>query len=124
MQTLALALCALVAVEHFYFLVLESFLWTHPRGLKTFGQTLEQARATASLAANQGLYNGFLGAGLLWGIWQQLQHGSGFPLFVFFLSCVLVAAVVGGLTAKRSILVVQGVPAALAFLAVVLGLRG
>src|SRR3954451_8498352 len=105
-------LAALVAVEHLYFLVLEMFLWTKPAGLKAFGQTQEQAEASRVLAANQGLYNGFLAAGLAW----SLLAGPGVerPLRTFFLLCVVVAGIYGGLTASRKILVVQGLPAALA----------
>ncbi|MCC7360029.1 MAG: DUF1304 domain-containing protein [Anaerolineales bacterium] len=98
----------LVAALHIYILVLEMFLWTKPRGLKTFGLTPEMAKATATLAANQGLYNGFLAAGLLWGV---LLGPAGWSVQVFFLLCVLVAGLYGGLTAKRSILYVQALPA-------------
>jgi len=114
-KTLAAALILLVAVEHVLFLVLEMFFWTRPLGLRTFRQSLEKARASAALAANQGLYNGFLAAGLLW----SLVAGSPEPalsLQVFFLTCVVVAAVFGAATVSRSILIVQGLPAALALL--------
>lgn len=110
MSLLANVVVALVALLHIYILVLEMFLWTHPAGLKAFGQTLEAAQASKVLAANQGLYNGFLAAGLLWGLWQG-EHGLGTK--VFFLSCVLVAGVYGAATASRKILFVQALPAAL-----------
>jgi len=104
----SLILTALVALEHLWFLVLEMFLWTTPLGQRTFGLTPELARATASLAANQGLYNGFLAAGLGWGL---LRRDEGVSVRVFFLSCVVVAAVFGAVTAKPVILLVQGGPA-------------
>jgi putative membrane protein len=101
---------ALVALLHLYFLVLEMFLWDKPIGRRTFGQTLEQAQSTKVLAANQGLYNGFLAAGLIWG----LSLGSaGTHIKVFFLCCVLVAGVYGAATASRKILFVQALPAAI-----------
>jgi putative membrane protein len=106
-------LVAIVALEHVYFLYLEMFAWTAPRTLKAFGNTKEGAAATKVLAANQGLYNGFLAAGLMW----ALIHPNavvGYQLKVFFLLCVIIAAVYGGMTAKRSILFVQGGPALLA----------
>ena len=112
-------LAGLVALEHLYFLVLEMFLWTSPRGLKSFGTTPEFARASRSLAANQGLYNGFLAAGLLWGLVHP-DPGVAFQLLLFFLSCVLVAAVYGSWSVKRSILWIQGLPALLAMLALLL----
>lgn len=101
----------LVAVLHLYFLVLEMFLWTKPLGRKTFRLTPEMAQATASLAANQGLYNGFLAAGLLWGL--SLGE-AGFAVRVFFLICVIVAGVYGAATVGRKILFVQAIPGALA----------
>ncbi|MHA7966816.1 DUF1304 domain-containing protein [Paenibacillus sp. CAU 1782] len=104
---------ALVAIEHVYILVLEMFLWTKPRGRKAFGLTPEQAEATKSMAGNQGLYNGFLAAGLLWGLIHP-NDAFGYQLQLFFLGCVLVAALYGGLTTKRSILVMQGLPALIA----------
>jgi putative membrane protein len=99
----------LVALLHAYFLVLEMFLWDTPRGMRTFGLSPEKAAMTKSLAMNQGLYNGFLAAGLLWGVWAGL-----FQVKVFFLICVIVAGIFGALTASRKILWVQAVPAALA----------
>src|SRR4249920_1469367 len=117
MSALANALVAVVALEHLWFLVLEMFLWTRPLGLRTFRQSLEKARASAALAANQGLYNGFLAAGLLWGLLAPWPEPA-LSLQVFFLSCVVTAAVFGAVTVSRSILVVQGLPAALALLVV------
>lgn len=111
MPLIADAVTALVALLHVYFLALEMFLWDKPLGLKTFGQSLEQARATKVLAANQGLYNGFLAAGLLWGLW--LGPVAGLSVKVFFLACVLVAGVFGAATASRKILYVQAMPALL-----------
>jgi putative membrane protein len=101
---------ALVALLHVYFLVLEMFLWDHPAGLKAFGQTLERAQATKVLAANQGLYNGFLAAGLVWGL---SLGAAGASVKLFFLACVLVAGVYGAVTASRKILYVQALPAVL-----------
>ena len=94
-----------VALLHIGFLILEMFLWTKPFGRKTFRMTEEYARASASLAANQGLYNGFLAAGLIWG----LVIGD-FATRAFFLICVLIAGIYGGFTAKRSILYMQALP--------------
>ncbi|MDU0205988.1 MULTISPECIES: DUF1304 domain-containing protein [Paenibacillus] len=119
MAIIASILVGIVALEHVYILVLEMFLWTSPRGMKAFGMTKEQAVATKSLAANQGLYNGFLAAGLIWG----LVHPDpliGRSIQLFFLCCVIVAALYGGATAKRSILLVQGLPAVIALLFVLL----
>jgi len=99
----------LVALLHVYFLVLEMFLWDKPKGMKTFGLTPEKAAMTKSLAMNQGLYNGFLAAGLAWGIWADL-----FQVKVFFLGCVIIAGVFGAATASRKILWVQAVPGVLA----------
>ena len=110
---------ALVAVLHLYFLVLEMFLWTTPRGMKSFGTTKEFADSSKVLAANQGLYNGFLAAGLFWSLLYP-DPIVGRQIQLFFLACVLVAGVYGGLTAKRSILWVQGLPALIALIAVLL----
>lgn len=119
MDTISKILVAIVALEHVYILYLEMFLWTKPSTLKTFGTTKEFAEASKSLAANQGLYNGFLAAGLFWSL---LQPDPVFArqLHIFFLVCVIVAAVYGGMTAKRSILYVQGAPALIALIAVLL----
>ncbi len=113
----AVILVALVAIEHAYFLVLEMFFWTKPLGRKTFGLTQQFANDTKALAANQGLYNGFLAAGLCWSL---LQPDAEFArqLQLFFLGCVLVAGIVGAITVKRAILAIQGIPALLAMLAV------
>ena len=105
-----IAVC-LVAALHVYFLVLEMFLWKKPLGRRIFGLTRELAEATASLAANQGLYNGFLAAGLVWGL--SLGE-AGFAIRVFFLVCVIVAGVFGAATANRRILWVQALPGAIA----------
>ena len=117
MSTAANIVVALVALLHVYILVLEMFLWTTPRGRKAFGLTPEFAEATKVLAANQGLYNGFLAAGLFWGLWLG---ASGHAVKVFFLLCVLVAGLYGAATASRRILFVQAVPAAIALLLLVL----
>ncbi len=117
MRTLSDAAVALVAFLHLYFLVLEMFLWTRPLGLKTFGLTPEFAAASKALAANQGLYNGFLAAGLVWGL---LLGAAGNPVRIFFLACVVVAGVFGAMTANRKILWVQAFPAAVALALVVL----
>jgi putative membrane protein len=111
MRILADLLTALVAALHVYFLVLEMFLWDRPKGRKIFGTTPEFAAASKPLAANQGLYNGFLAAGLLWGLWLGV---SGTPVKVFFLCCVVIAGVYGAYSVNRRILFVQAVPAALA----------
>ena len=95
----------LVALLHLYFLVLEMFLWDKPKGMKTFGLTPEKAAMTKSLAMNQGLYNGFLAAGLLWGL-----YAAAFDFKLFFLLCVIAAGVFGAATASRKILWVQAVP--------------
>ena len=108
-------LVALVAALHVYFLVLEMFLWTKPLGLKTFRNSLEKAQDSAVLAANQGLYNGFLAAGLIWGLLQPVP-GFAFQIKVFFLLCVVVAGVYGAATVSRRILYVQAAPAALALI--------
>lgn len=114
MKKIAAVLVALVAIEHLYILVLEMFLWTKPAGLRAFGLTPEFAEQTAVLAANQGLYNGFLAAGLIWGL---TRRDDGFAIRVFFLSCVIVAGVFGAITAKTSILFVQAAPALVALVA-------
>jgi putative membrane protein len=116
---IATVLTALVALLHLYFLVLEMFLWDKPAGLKAFGNTPQRAADTKVLAANQGLYNGFLAAGLLWGLVQGAAGGS---FKVFFLLCVIVAGVYGAATASRKILFVQALPGALALAALYLGL--
>jgi putative membrane protein len=117
MDIIGKILVAIVALEHLYILYMEMFTWTSTRTMKTFGLTPEFAEASKSLAANQGLYNGFLAAGLIWG----LVHPD--PMFgrqiqIFFLVCVIVAGIYGGMTAKRSILYIQGLPALIALVAV------
>jgi putative membrane protein len=115
-EIVAYVLVGLVAALHLYFLVLEMFLWTKPLGLKTFGNTPEFAQASKVLAANQGLYNGFLVAGLMWALIDER-----YDVAVFFLGCVIVAGVYGAATVSRRILVVQAVPALLALVAVLIG---
>jgi putative membrane protein len=115
MTMLAIGLIALVALLHVYFLVLEMFLWTKPLGLKTFRNTPEKAEITRVLAANQGLYNGFLAAGLIWAIVAQSADVA-----LFFLGCVIVAAVYGAYSVSRRIFYVQGVPAIAAMAATLL----
>jgi len=117
MHIVANLLVAVVALAHLYFLALEMFFWTKPLGLRTFGMTQEFANSTAVLAANQGLYNGFLAAGLIWAL---LDARRGFALKVFFLLCIIVAGVYGGFTAKMTILYVQALPALVALVAVLL----
>lgn len=113
MELISKILVGIVAIEHLYILYLEMFLWTKPRGLKAFGMTQEQAETSKTLAANQGLYNGFLAVGLFWGLFHP-NADVGWQIQVFFILCVIVAAIYGGLTAKRSILVIQGLPALIA----------
>lgn len=115
MSALAAVLVAGIALLHGYILVLEMFLWETPRARQAFGTTPEFARQTRALAANQGLYNGFLAVGLIWGL---LIHSPAVQLF--FLGCVAVAGLYGAATANRRILFIQTVPAALAILAVLL----
>ena len=107
----------LVAILHGYFLVLEMFLWDKPRGMRTFRLTPEFAVASKSLAANQGLYNGFLAAGLVWGL---ILGAAGEPVKIFFLACVIIAGVFGAVTVSRKILWVQALPAAIALALVLL----
>jgi putative membrane protein len=102
-------LTAFVALSHIGILILEMFFWDHPLGRRIFGMTPEASASSAVLAANQGLYNGFLAAGLLWGLWSDRRD-----LKVFFLGCVVAAGLFGGLTAKPSILFTQALPAAIA----------
>ena len=108
-------LVAVVAALHVYFLILEMFLWTKPLGLKTFRNSIEKATESAELAANQGLYNGFLAAGLLWGLLHP-NAAFAFQIKIFFLLCVIVAGVYGAATVSRRILYVQAAPAALALI--------
>jgi putative membrane protein len=113
--TASQVLTGLVAFLHVYFLVLEMFLWATPFGAKTFKRPLVEMQQMKSLAANQGLYNGFLAAGLVWSFWAT----NGFEIRVFFLACVVVAGLYGAATASRAILFVQALPA-IAALAVTL----
>ena len=117
MTLLANLVVGLIALLHVYILVLEMFLWDKPAGLRAFGQTLEAARASKVLAANQGLYTGFLAAGLFWGLLLG-EQGTGVKLF--FLACVLVAGLFGAVTASRKILFIQVIPASIGLLLVVL----
>lgn len=110
-------LVGLVAAIHVYILVLEMFLWDKPYGRRVFGQTAEFATASKVLAANQGLYNGFLAAGLIWGL---SMGAAGRPVQLFFLGCVIVAGLYGAMSVGIRILYVQAVPAALAMAAVLL----
>lgn len=116
---IAAALTALVVLIHFYIVYLEMFAWEAPRTRKAFGTTAEFAAQTKVLAANQGLYNGFLAAGLIWGLWLG---EAGFAIKTFFLACVLVAGLYGAATASRRILYIQALPAALALLALFIGI--
>lgn len=113
MRMIALLLTAFVALSHVGIMVLEMFYWDHPLGRQIFNMTPEVSASSATLAANQGLYNGFLAAGLIWGLVAGRRDVK-----VFFLACVIVAGVYGGLTAKTTILYVQALPALLALLAV------
>ena len=118
MALLAQILVGLVAVQHLGFLVLEMFLWKTPRGRASFGTTPEFAAESATLAANQGLYNGFLSAGLVWGL--IAADPVGFQAKVFFLVCVIIAGLYGAMTVSSRILFIQAVPAVLALAAVLL----
>lgn len=115
MKTIANILTALVAAIHFGILVLEMFFWNHPVGQKIFGMSPEVAKSSAVLAANQGLYNGFLAVGLIWGLFSGRRDVK-----LFFLACIVVAGIFGGLTAKTSILFTQALPALIALVCVVL----
>jgi len=112
MDIAARALVGLVALIHGYFLVLEMFLWATPFGQKTFGRSREEQESSKVLAANQGLYNGFLAAGLAWG--AATDGAMAFPLRAFFLGCVVVAGLYGGATASKKIYFVQALPGAIA----------
>jgi putative membrane protein len=113
MSTTARIAVGLVALLHVYFLVLEMFLWTKPAGLKAFGLSPERAEASKVLAANQGLYNGFLAAGLFWSLMLK-EHGA--MVAIFFLSCVIIAGLYGAATANRKILFVQAIPGVVALI--------
>ena len=120
MNKVASVLIAFVAVEHLAFLVLEMFLWTTPIGHQVFGLTPAFAEQSSALAANQGLYNGFLAAGL---IWSLMRKEDAYSIKIFFLVCVVVAGTFGAITVKTSILIVQGTPALAALLLLVLSHR-
>ncbi|MDT8281627.1 MAG: DUF1304 domain-containing protein [Gammaproteobacteria bacterium] len=116
MSVLTTAAISIVIVSHILFMLLEMFMWDTPFGRKTFGLKEDYAKQSATLAANQGLYNGFLAAGLLWGL-----VGTGvFDALVFFLNCVIIAGIYGALTVKRSILFLQALPAAIAMVLLIL----
>ena len=117
MPLYAQILICLVALLHFYFLVLEMFLWTKPQGLRTFRMTKEHAAATASLAANQGLYNGFLAAGL---VWSLVANESIFSkqIAIYFLACVVIAGAYGGYSVNRRIFFIQALPAILTIICI------
>ena len=112
MRQAALVVVAIVALLHVYFMILEMFLWTKPAGLKAFGLTPEQAELSKVLAANQGLYNGFLAAGLAWGLYEGGHFG--FHIMLFFLVCIIIAGFYGAATANRKILYIQALPALVA----------
>jgi putative membrane protein len=114
MRIAACAALLFVAALHLVFLVLEMFLWTKPAGRRIFGLTPELAEATAKLAANQGLYNGFLAAGLIWSVFGTFAGDDALRVSLFFLACVVVAGVYGGVTTKRSILWTQALPGVIA----------
>ena len=112
-------LVGLVALLHMYFLVLEMFYWTKPKGLKAFGNTLENAKISEKLAANQGLYNGFLSAGLVWGLFETTPEFAQ-SIKIFFLGCVILAGLYGAYSVSRKILFIQAVPALIALIFVLL----
>ncbi len=116
---IASILIALVALLHAYFMYLEMVAWDSPAGRKAFSTTPDFSAASKTLAMNQGLYNGFLVAGLLWGLWLGPE---GFAIKVFFLGCVIIAGVFGALTVSRKILFVQALPAVLALVALLAGI--
>src|SRR4051812_27209799 len=122
MATIAALLVALVAAIHVYIVILEMFLWRTPRGLRAFGTTQTFADESATLAANQGLYNGFLVAGLVWGL--LAADPVGYQVKLFFLGCVIVAGLFGAITVNRRILLVQALPATLALVAVLAAASG
>jgi putative membrane protein len=117
MSMVANVVVGLIALLHVYILVLEMFLWDKPAGRRAFGLTREAAASSKVLAANQGLYNGFLAAGLVWGL---ILGPAGTAIKIFFLCCVLIAGLFGAATASRKILFVQAVPAALGLALVLL----
>lgn len=120
MNTLALIMVSLVALIHIYILILEMFLWTKPKGLKAFGQSLEKAQASAVLAANQGLYNGFLAAGLIWGLLARDVEFAR-QIQIFFLGCVAVAGLYGAKSVSKKIFFIQALPALIGLVFVIGG---
>jgi putative membrane protein len=102
---------SIVAILHIYFMILEMYYWDKPLGLKAFGLTKDSAKASKVLAANQGLYNGFLAAGLLWGVYLGT---NGINITIFFLVCIIIAGIFGAITANRKILYIQALPASIA----------
>lgn len=116
MDILSTVAVSIVILLHVLFMVLEMFLWNTPFGRKTFALKEDFAKQSATLAANQGLYNGFLAAGLLWGLFST----GGFDALIFFLSCIIIAGIYGAITANRSILFLQALPATIAMLLVVI----
>jgi len=118
MKTVANVIVALVALIHIYIVYLEMFLWTTPKGQKAFGITADFAQQSKALAANQGLYNGFLAAGLIWGLIKG--DVAGYEIKLFFLACVLVAGLYGAATATKKILYIQALPALLGIAALLL----
>ena len=117
MSTIEFTVLIIIALLHIYFLILEMFLWEKPVGLRTFGHTKEQAATTSVLAANQGLYNGFLAAGIIWGM---LLGENGKSILLFLLTCILIAGVYGGFTASRKIFFVQALPALIGLILILL----
>ena len=117
MQTIASIAIALIALLHFYIMILEMFLWHKPKGRKVFGTSREIAEASRVLSANQGLYNGFLAAGLVWGL---ILGPAGYSIKMFFLACIVVAGVFGALTSSKKILYVQAIPGLIALVLLVL----
>ena len=118
MEVVSAILVLFVALEHLGFLYLEMFLWTKQSGRKIFGNTKEEAEKTKALAANQGLYNGFISAGLIWGLFHPSPEVSN-QIVLFFLLCVVIAGIYGSITAKRSILYIQALPAIITTILVV-----
>lgn len=120
MTTTITLITLVIAVSHFYFLVLEMFLWTKPIGLKVFRQNIEKAKVTQVLAANQGLYNGFLSAGLVWAVLHPHPMTS-YQLNIFFSSCVLIAGIYGAFSVNKRIFWIQGFPALINLILLLIG---
>ena len=117
MSTLTTVVIVIVAILHIKFMILEMFLWTRPFGLKTFGMSRQKAEHSVVLAASQGLYNGFLAFGLILALFLG---DCGYPMLLFLLGCIIVAGIYGGITAKRTIWWLQGFPASIALLLVLI----